>query len=165
MNKVKYKINNDIIFSITKYLVEKYNIKEPVKLQKILYFLYLDYLKQYDEKLFDDEFEAWIYGPVIRKIFNHIRYNGYNFIEIESYTDKYLEIEKIQYLTDEKVKNFINENIKKYINMSSIELVEKTRDSLPWIKARKNLGPHDISKNKLLFKDIQEFTKGNNDNE
>ncbi|WP_426605644.1 Panacea domain-containing protein [Spiroplasma endosymbiont of Glossina fuscipes fuscipes] len=113
MNKVKYKINNDIIFSITKYLVEKYNIKEPVKLQKILYFLYLDYLKQYDEKLFDDEFEAWIYGPVIRKIFNHIRYNGYNFIEIESYTDKYLEIEKIQYLTDEKVKNFINENIKK----------------------------------------------------
>lgn len=72
---------NDELFSITKYLIEEYKIMFSVKLQKVLYFLYLKYLKETGEKLFKDEFEAWVYGPVIPKIFNHIRENGFNFTE------------------------------------------------------------------------------------
>lgn len=37
---------DDNLLSITKYLVEKHRIKLSVKIQKILYFLFLDYLKE-----------------------------------------------------------------------------------------------------------------------
>jgi|GEM_PF-719683 len=48
----------DNLFSITNYLIQKHKITEPVKLQKILYFLYLEYLKENNNKLFEEEFEA-----------------------------------------------------------------------------------------------------------
>lgn len=43
---MKKKEKESKLFAITDYLIKKHNITEPVKLQKILYFLYLEYLKE-----------------------------------------------------------------------------------------------------------------------
>ncbi|WP_336507207.1 Panacea domain-containing protein [Paenibacillus larvae] len=37
----------------------------PKKLQKLCYYAYSFYLAIYEKKLFDDNFEAWVHGPVI----------------------------------------------------------------------------------------------------
>lgn len=46
----------------------------PMKLQKLMYFTYKDYLKTHNSSLFADRFECWQYGPVLSSIyyeFNH----------------------------------------------------------------------------------------------
>src|SRR5699024_5614227 len=67
------------------YLYSQYNELTPIKLQKGLYFLYAYYGATYGEtkmsegvleedftsfpkRLFDEDFEAWTYGPVIRGV-------------------------------------------------------------------------------------------------
>lgn len=40
----------------------------PMKLQKLLYILYKTYLKQTETRLFEDRFEVWKTGPVIKTI-------------------------------------------------------------------------------------------------
>lgn len=64
---------------IAHYIVNKcYNQEEPISnlhLQKILYFIQLTFASLYNKLLFDDEFEAWPYGPVIRSIY--IEYSQY----------------------------------------------------------------------------------------
>lgn len=157
MKSLNKKINNEIIFSISKYLVEKYDIKQSTKLQKILYFLYLDYLKQYGKKLFEDEFEAWVYGPVVRKIFNHMKDNGCIFSLIEEWNT--YELTEIKELDDEGIKNFIDEDIKKYLSLSSIELVEKSHNTLPWKETRGELEYDEPSDKVISFELIKKFVK------
>lgn len=149
------------LFAITNYLIQKHNITEPVKLQKILYFLYLEYWKENNEKLFDDEFEAWVYGPVLRSVYNHLKYIGLNFSEYEEFDqikDEYT-ITKIVPLNDKKIFNFIDNKVKKYKNKNTFDLVEEAHKTPPWIKARKGIPDREISTEKIKFKDIENFVK------
>lgn len=41
----------------------------PLKLQKLIYFLYKDYLKKTGEPLFSEQFETWTFGPVVPSIY------------------------------------------------------------------------------------------------
>lgn len=41
----------------------------PLKLQKLVYFLYRDYLKRTGELLFTEKFETWKKGPVVPSIY------------------------------------------------------------------------------------------------
>lgn len=47
----------------------------PLKLQKLVYFLYAKYLKETNRKLFTERFETWKYGPVIPSIY--AEFNSY----------------------------------------------------------------------------------------
>lgn len=42
----------------------------PMKLQKLLYFIYRDYLKVFDKDLFTEKFEVWQFGPVLPSVYN-----------------------------------------------------------------------------------------------
>lgn len=68
---------------IAKYVVTKcVDDKKPIsnlQLQKILYFIQIDYLKKGIEP-FEDQFEAWQFGPVIPSIY--YRYCGYGAMPI-----------------------------------------------------------------------------------
>jgi uncharacterized phage-associated protein len=41
----------------------------PMKLQKMLYFLYRDYLQETETALFGERFMAWQYGPVLDSVY------------------------------------------------------------------------------------------------
>ncbi len=62
---------------VAKFVVnECREAKKPVdnlKLQKILYFLWIDYYKLTGKKLFEDRIEAWKYGPVIVTVYRKYR--------------------------------------------------------------------------------------------
>ena len=48
----------------------------PMKLQKLLYFIYRDYLKKDGEALFSERFEAWKYGPVLSSVYREFKKHG-----------------------------------------------------------------------------------------
>ena len=41
----------------------------PMKLQRLIYFIYKDFLKTTETKLFNEKFETWKYGPVLLSIY------------------------------------------------------------------------------------------------
>ncbi|MGI6184378.1 MAG: Panacea domain-containing protein [Candidatus Fimadaptatus sp.] len=41
----------------------------PMKLQKLIYFLYAEYLRQEGRPLFAERFEVWRYGPVLDDVY------------------------------------------------------------------------------------------------
>jgi len=48
----------------------------PMKLQKILYFIYRDYYQKTHTKLFLDNFQPWQYGPVITSVYDEFKSFG-----------------------------------------------------------------------------------------
>lgn len=45
----------------------------PMKLQKLLYFSYREFLKKTDFPLFSEQFEAWPYGPVLPSVYDEFK--------------------------------------------------------------------------------------------
>jgi uncharacterized phage-associated protein len=48
----------------------------PMKLQKMLYFLYRDYLRETNQSLFTERFSTWKYGPVLESVYYTFRDYG-----------------------------------------------------------------------------------------
>ncbi|MCL6429045.1 hypothetical protein LT335_00606 [Spiroplasma sp. JKS002669] len=155
----KIEVQNKL-FAITDYIIKRHKVTDSVKIQKILYFLYLEYLKEKNQKLFEDEFEAWIYGPVLRTVYNHLKYNGLFFDEYETLDiDKGPIFIKFLSLDDKEIMAFIDKKITKYKNQNTFNLVEKTHQTSPWIKARKGLKEDEPSTRKIKFSDLEKFVK------
>lgn len=53
----------------------------PMKLQKLIYCLYKEYYKSTGRALFDERFEAWKYGPVLRSVYDAFKRYGSNVIK------------------------------------------------------------------------------------
>lgn len=45
----------------------------PMKLQKLLYFIYRDYLQKTNHRLFSEPFQTWKYGPVLSSVYDEFK--------------------------------------------------------------------------------------------
>ncbi|MCI6124674.1 MAG: DUF4065 domain-containing protein [Enterocloster clostridioformis] len=59
----------------------------PMKLQKLIFCLYKEYYKSTGRALFDERFEAWKYGPVLRSVYDEFKSSGSNSIKRFSISD------------------------------------------------------------------------------
>ena len=83
-------IANSFIFK-----ARKENIPlSPMKLQKLIYITYANYLQRYGEELFPDRFAAWRYGPVLEEIYYEYRDFGANSID-RYFVDSSKEAKKV----------------------------------------------------------------------
>ncbi len=53
-----------------------------LELQKYLYLIEIEYIKKFDKHLIDDDFIAWVYGPVSEDVYWKFRDYGANSITI-----------------------------------------------------------------------------------
>lgn len=126
----------------------------PKKLQKLLYYAYSWTLTLENEdaeslnnKLFEEEFEAWVHGPVIPSVYHDYKEFGFNNI-----TDKPEEIA----IFDEDVEDILSQVWDIYGEFSGNELEALTHEESPWINARGNLRALDHSKKIISDRDIFE---------
>ncbi len=145
----------------------------PIKLQKSLYFLFAYWggfvkkgrdqnlnnnSEQSNESLplylFDDEFQAWPYGPVIPSIYSHFKF-------LEQFGDSD-ESSKIESSISEVKKNnyilmFINDLLHDIFNLSDFKLVDITRNDKCWID---NFNHEDNYHKKVISKEeiINEYS-------
>ncbi len=114
----------------------------PLKLQKLCYYALGVYSKRYNKKLFDEDVEAWRYGPVIRSVYNFATPdNILNFSE--DYDDLDLDIDE---------RNTIDEAYVYFSQYSAWKLSEMTHSEAPW-KDNHQSG----SKNVIPFDDIHSY--------
>lgn len=115
------------VTEIAKYIITYCsNKKRPIsnlKLQKILYFLWIGYFKENNCNLFSENICAWQFGPVVPEVYYEFcSYAG-------SPINKIYDIE----ICNKNDSNIINKLIDKYIEYSASKLVELThKDLKPW---------------------------------
>ena len=113
---------------------DKINDLTPMKLQKLLYFLNIEFYKIVGENLFSEFFQPWKYGPVLTSVYHQFKhYNANNITNFyESENGKYRILSK----KDKYFNLAFNNTWKKYHNFSGIELSELThKPGTPWHKA------------------------------
>lgn len=144
-----------------KYYEEKHKEISPIKLQKSLYFLFAywggtvrkskkypdaveEHYNNFSEYLFDDDIEAWVYGPVVPVV--------YHAENLEQYYDENLFEGK------EKLKEFIDDLLKELFETGDFTLVDVSHNDTAWIN---NFSYDDEFHNKVINKEeiIEEYAR------
>ena len=119
------------IMQAARYLVflsyeKKRSSLTPLKLQKILYLAQGWSFVWDDKPLFEEEFEAWQYGPVNTAVYSQFRKYG---------RDEIPRVEGSSCLEDQDAIDTLNAVWREYAGYSAFELVELTHSQTPWKNA------------------------------
>lgn len=132
---------------IARYIVNKcVEDNRPVsnlQLQKILYYVQINFMRLLSEPAFDDEIEAWQYGPVVPEVY-------YEFADCGG-TDIYRTYPGAQNLfKNNNEKQIVDKVITLCLRLNPWELVERThRPNTPWARVYK--GFPDVIPNEYLY--------------
>lgn len=110
----------------------------PLKAQKLLYYAQAWFLALYDERLINDNFEAWAHGPVIRNMYYGLNEFGYS--PVPSDANYLLDAVEIK---DERANNLLPQIEEIYGVYDAKYLEELTHQETPWIEARKGYAPEE----------------------
>ena len=136
---------------VAKYIIAEFHEAEDLitnmKVQKLLYYVQGWHLGLYGTPVFDEQFQAWIHGPVQYEVYN--KYKNYHWNPI-------LEpIEKPDF--DSSLIKHINEVLQAYGGETGYKLELLTHQEWPWIEARNDLDPNTPSQNIISTKTMGEF--------
>lgn len=130
---------------IGKYFLSKNSELTDIQIQKLVYYAYSWYMvKNNGEKLFEENPQAWVHGPVFRSLFDNMK-NYKNFSDTSQVSE-----------LDEDITSFLDLIYNMYGNYSGNELEKMTHAETPWIKARNGLKPYEHSQNIIRDEDILE---------
>ncbi len=137
-------------FDIAEYFIQLANdtgsFISNLKLQKLVYYAQAWHLALYDEPLFDEDFEAWVHGPIIPQLYHEYKKFGWHPIEQEAKPD-----------LPSKIREFLDELALEYFASDAYELEQMTHIEAPWIKARGNLPPDAASNSVIRQEWIKEY--------
>lgn len=131
---------------VAKYILSKITCTQ-LKLQKLVYLCFADYLCNTGKKLFEDKIYAFKYGPVIDTVYKKYKKYGYKPIErdTEDISSKGIfempSKSRILFAEDGTGKLLsIEETLKKYGKKTASELVDIThKENSPWNKTDKGI--------------------------
>ena len=95
-----------------------------MKLQKMMYYQQGYHLAYFGTPLFDEEIEAWMYGPVVPMVY--FAYKEYGKSGIVGDKDNVIDFK------DKREKALFAEVMRVYGKYSAIGLMEMTHEELPW---------------------------------
>lgn len=109
-----------------------------MKLQKLLYYVQGFHLAVFNEPLFDESIEAWMYGPVVPSVYEHY----------QNYGNKGIEPSGEVITLSDKEEALFEEVLRIYGNYSAIGLMNFTHNEMPWRDTPEGKG-NIISQDKL----------------
>ena len=125
-----------------------------LKLQKLLYYAQAWHLALHNRALFDEDFQAWVHGPVLPSQYRRFR--------AESWMPISEAVEKPNLSVD--IQNFLNEILDVFGVDTAIALEQMTHRERPWLEARGGLAP-DVSSTACISKRVmRDYYKAMQDN-
>lgn len=135
----KYYFEN--IDNLVEHILFQFPEIGPLKLQKGLYFLFAFYINTYSVEsetevietenifpkyLFQADFEAWTYGPVIRDVYLKFKE--------KQYTPRQFQFSE----KDKEIEIFVKDAMKMIVEKSDFALVDRVQEDIAWQKAYRN---------------------------
>lgn len=135
-----YDVNEIAKKIISKVDLDAGDAMTNLKLQKLLYYMQGFHLAMFDKPLFDNEIEAWMYGPVVPAVYENYSPQGKNLLyNEEGYTPIQLQDEE---------EDLFNQVYEAYGQFSAVKLMNMTHDETPWKSVE--IGKGNIISHKLL---------------
>lgn len=132
-------LSTQIVANTILILAFEENVKvTPMKLQKLMYFVYKDYLKETDTPLFSESFQKWKYGPVLSSIY--YEFNTFGAGPINKFArDASGNVEVVDMERQSLFSISIRRIWQKYKHYSGVQLSELTHmEDTAWSRAVKN---------------------------
>lgn len=138
---------------VAKYIASQIECTH-LKLQKLVYFCYADYLCKYSERLFLDTIYAFRNGPVVETVYETLKGAGYDLIKMPKGWDKTANFvdemparSRILFAeSGAKKLQSIDQTIETYKNLTAISLMKLThRPDTPWSHVNSDLSYQCIS--------------------
>lgn len=126
---------------VINYCNENQIVISNLKLQKMLYFIQADFLVNTRTPCFDEEIEAWNFGPVVPEVY--IEYKSYGSSNIPHQNDRYAGIISV---SDQRRIMTMVDKCKMY---STSALVEITHRQDPWRDAFEPYRSNIITKDSI----------------
>ena len=144
---------------LSEYILQNFGDMSHLKLQKLLYYVQAYHLAYFKIPLIDDDFEAWVHGPVSRKVFDLLKDKSLLYVDLKyrAEGDDLSPTVQIQSgLTKEQL-DWVNYVLGEFSTLSGPELESLTHSEAPWIDARKGFGPADRCNNIIPKSAMAEF--------
>ena len=147
------------MIEVISYIFKKVDEITPLALQKILYYVQALYIVKYNKRLFEENCQAWVHGPVYKDVYMMFRDFKYNPIDDNRFA--YLEEKYIN--LSEEIKEVVNLVLETFGRYSGKVLENITHKEEPWINAREGCFEDELCNEEILLSDIEKyFTKINN---
>jgi len=119
---------------------ERGDILTNLKLQKMLYYAQAWHLALFNKELFEEDFQAWVHGPVLPSQYQ--RFKEFQWKPIISDID-YPQTE------NKELVDFLNEIVDEFGSETAVALELMTHREKPWLEARGGLPSEAPSSNKI----------------
>ncbi|MCQ9618423.1 MAG: DUF4065 domain-containing protein [Candidatus Phytoplasma pruni] len=140
-NNEKVNVFDVVNFLLKHFDTDKYKITN-MKINKLLYYIQGHYIAKYNEPLFLEPIEAWMFGPVIAHIYGEF----FNFVN-NPIPNNYICEGKTGNEINQEIQEFIKKTLNNYINLSSYDLSVKTHNEKPW---KNTYNPRKKWKNNII---------------
>lgn len=127
---------------------------EPVtnlRLQKLLYYVQAWHLAINDAALFEEDFQAWIHGPVLPSQYRRFKAHGPSPIPVSADTSGDEDSIPLPSVSD-AVTEHLHEVLEIYGPFNTWKLEQMTHSEKPWIEARGSI-PIDAPSQAIISKD------------
>jgi uncharacterized phage-associated protein len=138
---------------LAKYILAKVPDVKHLKLQKLLYYIEAWHLAIEDDSIIDDQFQAWVHGPVSEKIWHIYKAQStlYNIIAVDRAALD-TAVRKLDSTLTEEQKELISDVLEEYGSKTAYALECLTHAEEPWRAARKGVPDGEASSN-IISKD------------
>ena len=149
---------------LSKYVIAKYDFYGEFisnkKLQKFLYYIEA-WALVHMESIIDEDFQAWVHGPVIPEVYQEYRHFGYSPLSFEYPNNAPNASKFIENFVAQKVKEGVNPDVFKLIDdvleeygeLNAFQLERLTHAEDPWLIARKEI-PSLAHSNNIIDRQI-----------
>jgi uncharacterized phage-associated protein len=132
-------------FDIAGYFIQRANQTgsgiSNLKLQKLVYYAQAWHLAIHETPLFEEDFQAWIHGPVVPALYQ--KYRGFSWQPIREDDSPALLKE---------ISSFLDEVAEEYFACDTYELEQMTHVEAPWNWARGDI-PQDMPSDAIIKKE------------
>lgn len=132
-------------FDIANYFIalanETGSFASNLKLQKLVYYAQAWHLALHDTPLFQEDFEAWVHGPVIPELYQKYKSFGWKPISEDAKVN-----------LSEETQTFLREVAEEYFACDAYQLEQMTHIEDPWNLARSGLRS-DMPCTEIISKD------------
>ncbi len=119
-----------------------------LKLQKLVFYAQAWSLALEKGQLFEEDFQAWALGPVVRPLYD--QYQGYGRNALPFPTEK-------PALNDTALEEHLDEVLEVFLPLHAYVLQRMTHNEDPWKKARGTLPPNQTSTAVITKESMREF--------
>lgn len=151
----------DLAHIVTHYVNQKGDTVSHKKLQKLLYYVEAWHLVNFGNPILDEDFEAWVHGPVVPQLYHQLKEFGFNDLKVvndENDTpDQLVENIVQQNGLNEDQMGLIYSVLDRYGSLTAFELELISHSEAPWIEARQNIPPHQPCNNIISKARMHEY--------